>query len=110
MDLDRAKAKLNDGYCLWVGAGVTKQLWRDAPQWDEPTSKLEAKAELAEGPSGQYPERLQRCSDKLGPDIFRKYLRKIYYTDLCEAMLKRAAQSLNRSDMEFGAVVAALFD
>ena len=94
MDLDRAKVKLADGYCLWVGAGVTKQLWPGALQWDELTKKLEGLAELAEGQSAHYPERLQSCSVKLGADVFRKHLRKIYYTDLCEAMLRRAAQSL----------------
>jgi hypothetical protein len=98
MDLDRAKNNLKDGYCLWVGAGVTKQLWHDAPQWDELTKKMEAHAKLAEGPLGQYPERLQRCSDKLEPDVLRKYIRKIYYTNLCEAMLRRAAKSIDDGD------------
>src|ERR1700730_10171569 len=98
MDLDRAKNKLTDGYCLWVGAGVTKQLWHDAPQWGELTRELEARAELAGDSSASYPERLQRCSDKLGPDVFRKHLRKIYYTYLCEALLKRTVQWLNDGD------------
>jgi len=98
MDLDRAKNRLQDGYCLWVGAGVTKQLWPGAPQWGELTKKLEALAELGDDCSLQYPERLGRCSDKLGSDLFRKHLRKIYYTDLCEALLRRAAQSLEDGD------------
>src|SRR5271165_198616 len=98
MDLDRAKNRLQDGYCLWVGAGVTKQLWPGAPQWGELTKKLEALAELADDCSLQYPERLGRCSDKLGSDLFRRHLRKIYYTDLCEALLKRVAQSLEDGD------------
>jgi len=98
MNLGRAKAKLDDGYCLWVGAGVTKQLWRGALQWDELTKNIEVRAGLAGGRSGQFPERLQRCADTLGPDVFRRQLRKIYYTDLCEAMLRRAAQSINDDD------------
>jgi hypothetical protein len=95
MDFNRVKHKLDDGYSLWVGAGVTKQLWQDALQWDELTGNIEARAGLAKGLSGQFPERLQRCVDKLGPDAFRRALRKIYYTDFCEAMLRRAAQSIN---------------
>jgi hypothetical protein len=94
MDFNRAKRKLADGYCLWVGAGVTKQLWQGALQWDELTKKLEGLADLAADQSAPYPERLQRCSEKLGADEFRKWLRKIYYTELCEAMLRRAARSL----------------
>lgn len=99
MNLGRAKAKLDDGYCLWIGAGVTKQLWHGALQWDELTNNIEVCAGLAEGRSSQFPERLQRCADKLGPDVFRRHLRKIYYTDLCEAMLRRAAQSMNGEDV-----------
>jgi hypothetical protein len=98
MNLDQAEAKLHDGYCLWVGAGVTKQLWQGALQWDELTKNMEARAGLAKGRSSQFPERLQSCADKLGPDVFRRHLRKIYYTDLCEAMLRRAAQSINDQD------------
>jgi hypothetical protein len=98
MDLDRAKDGLQDGYCLWVGAGVTKQLWPGAPQWGELTKKLEALAELADDCSLQYPQRLGRCSEKLGSDLFRRHLRKIYYTDLCEALLKRVAQALEDGD------------
>jgi len=98
MNPGRAKAKLDDGYCLWVGAGVTKQLWQGALQWDELTKSIEARAGLTEGRSAQFPERLQLCADKLGPDVFRTYLRKIYFTDLCEAMLRRAVQSLNDGD------------
>jgi hypothetical protein len=98
MDLGRAKSKLRDGYCLWVGAGLTKQLWASALQWDELTKRLEARAELAEEPSARYPERLQRCSDKLGSAEFRRYLRRMYYTDLCESMLRKTAQALNGAD------------
>ena len=53
---------------------------------------------MADDCSLQYPERLGRCSDKLGSDLFRRHLRKIYYTDLCEALLKRVAQSLEDGD------------
>ena len=95
MNLGRAKAKLDDGYCLWIGAGVTKQLWQDALQWDELTKNIAARAGLAEDRSSQFPERLKHCADKLGPGVFRRHLRKIYYTDLCEAMLRRATQSMN---------------
>src|SRR6267378_7615739 len=70
--------------------GVTLTL-----QWDELTKNIEDRAGLAEGRSSQFPERLQSCADKLGPDVFRRHLRKIHYTDFCEAMLKRAAQSIN---------------
>jgi SIR2-like protein len=98
MNLGRAKAKLDDGYCIWVGAGVTKQLWQGALQWDELTKNIEVHAGLAEGRSSQFPERLQRCADKLGPDVFRRHLCKIYYTDLCEAMLRRVTQSMNDED------------
>ncbi|HEV3209878.1 MAG TPA: SIR2 family protein [Chthoniobacterales bacterium] len=97
MDFNRAKRKLADGYCLWVGAGVTKQLWQGALQWDELTKKLEDLADLAADQSAPYPERLQLCSEKLGADEFRKWLRKIYYTELCEAMLRRAARSLGEN-------------
>src|SRR6267378_6477413 len=98
MNLGRGKAALDDGYCLWVGAGVTKQLWQGALQWDELTKSMEARARLEKGRSSQLPERLQRCADKLRPDEFRRHLRKIYYTDLCEAMLRRAAQAINDED------------
>jgi hypothetical protein len=98
MDLDRAINKLKDGYCLWVGAGVTKQLWQSAPQWDELTKNLEDLAQLPARPAGEYADRLQRCADKLGPSVFRKHLRKIYYTDLYEALLQRTAQWLKAGD------------
>jgi hypothetical protein len=97
MDFNGVKHKLDDGYCLWVGAGVTKQLWQGSLQWDELTKNIEARAGL-EGRSSQFQERLQHCADKLGPDVFRRHLRKIYYTDLCEAMLKLAAQSIDDED------------
>jgi hypothetical protein len=89
MYLDRAKNRLQDGYCLWVGAGVTKQLWPGAPQWGELTKKLEALAELADDCSLQYPERLGRCSDKLGSDMFRKHLRE----DLLHRSLRGSAET-----------------
>jgi hypothetical protein len=98
MDLDRAINELKYGYCLWVGAGVTKQLWQGAPQWDELIKNLEDLAQLPARPAGEYPDRLQRCADKLGPSVFRKQLRKIYYTDLCEALLQRTAQWLKAGD------------
>src|SRR5262245_35726543 len=84
MDFNRAKQKLAEGHCLWVGAGVTKQLWPAALQWEELTRKLERLAGVTIPLSAHYPERLQSCSDKLGADVFRKHLRQIYYTDLCE--------------------------
>ena len=55
-------------------------------------------AGLDPDPLAHYPTRLQRSSEELGDPEFRRYLHKIYYTDLCEAILKRTNQWLNGGD------------
>ena len=62
------------------------------------TKDLEDLARLPARPASEYPDRLQRCADELGSSVFRKHLRQIYYTDLCEALLQRTAQWLKDGD------------
>lgn len=50
--LERALTALESGFCLWIGAGVTKQILADkklAPLWPELTRELEEEAGLIPG-------------------------------------------------------------
>ena len=55
---------LEEGFCLWVGAGVTRNVaagYADVPLWDEVTAEMEAAAGIATRPS-DFPARLDRAS------------------------------------------------
>ena len=97
MDVQQAIWAVSEGYCLWVGAGLTRQLsggHAAVPLWDEITSELESKAGIRKPGKKDFPTRLDRCMNKLGRNEFRSFLRHRYYTRLCEAILIQADLAL----------------
>lgn len=97
MDWNQAVATLEEGFCLWVGAGLTKHLAgkrATVPLWDELTMNLERVAGVVESKESDYPDRLESCKQKIGKDAFQKFLRKKYYTEFCYSLLKYAAELL----------------
>lgn len=87
--------QLEEGYCLWVGAGVTRTVaagHADVPLWDEVTAEMETAARIATSPGDDFPTRLERCLQALGEGAFRSRLRERYYTDLSEGILSQALE------------------
>jgi hypothetical protein len=97
MNVEEALCSVERGYCLWVGAGLTVQLAggpHHAPDWLGITRHMEQMAGLP--PSTQpNPERLEACATQLGTDIFRRELRKAYYTSLSKVLLAAAQRALD---------------
>jgi hypothetical protein len=86
MEFTEATVVLAEGYCLWVGAGLTRHITggrAKAPLWPEITRGLEGQAGLPLRDDHKYPERLQICFDRLGEAAFQRILRDNYYTQLC---------------------------
>jgi len=104
MELAKAVWNLEEGYCLWIGAGLTRQVAAGraaVPLWDELTLELESAAkESAAGieidESSDFPNRLDKCMTVLGESAFCQFIRERYYTSLCEALLLQA-DTLNDS-------------
>lgn len=97
MDWYPAIATLEQGFCLWVGAGLTKHFAGEGaavPLWDELTMNLERVAGVVVSAESDFPERLESCQQKIGKDVFQKLLRKTYYTEFCSSLLEYAAKSL----------------
>ena len=94
MDLDAAVWRLIEGYCLWVGAGVTRQAaagYASVPLWAQLTEEMESLADISPNPSDDYPSRLDRCKTSLGDVGFRAFLRQRYCTEMAVALLSQAA-------------------
>jgi hypothetical protein len=99
--LSQALWALEAGYCLWVGAGLTRQIAAGhaaVPLWDQITIELESAAGIQSGAGKDFPNRLDRCLKRLGENAFRSFLRERYYTNLCEAVLSQAKLSLDGED------------
>src|SRR5262249_50600632 len=112
-DVRQALWRLESGYCLWVGAGLTRQVAAGhaaVPLWDEVTRELETAAGIHGGEGGDFPTRLDGCLTRLGDKMFRAFLRERYYTRLCEALLAQADLALSADDYipEHVRAVAAL--
>ncbi len=92
--LDYAIWMINEGYCLWVGAGVTRQLAgakTSVPLWGRLTEELETASGVFIPEEGDFPSRLGKCKALLGETAFHGFLRARYYTELCCAVLSQAA-------------------
>lgn len=101
MEFTEATVVLEEGYCLWVGAGLTRQITggrTKAPLWPEITQALESQAGLPLRNDNKYPERLQICFDRVGEAAFQKILRDTYYTQLCLALMTYAAELSNSEE------------
>lgn len=101
MDLYEATAVLEEGFCLWVGAGLTLQIasgHASVPLWPELTQEMERSFELAERADPDYPERLDACLSRAGEVEFRRFLRQRYYTGLSAGLLASAAEHVDRAD------------
>src|SRR5215216_3120567 len=101
MQLDEAVWALEAGYCLWVGAGLTRQVAAGhtaVPLWDQLTLELESAAGIESDQSSDFPDRLDKCMTLLGESAFGHFLRERYYTSLCEALLLQAASLLDSED------------
>lgn len=92
---------LEGGYCLWIGAGLTRQIAAgraDVPLWDQLTKQMEKAAGIEPGDSQDFPNRLDACWLAMGEGPFRVFLRKSYYTELCVALLSQAAEYVEKDD------------
>jgi hypothetical protein len=101
VDLYEATTVLEEGFCLWVGAGLTLQIasgHASVPLWPKVTQEMERTFELAERSDPEYPERLDKCRRRAGDEQFRRFLRERYYTGLSAGLLTSAAQHLDRAD------------
>lgn len=99
VSLDEAVWAINQGYCLWVGAGVTRQLAggeTSVPLWSTLTKELESAAGIPSPEQGDFPSRLDRCKAMLGETAFRSFLRERYYTKLCCAVLSQSVAVVDR--------------
>ncbi|MCE3225153.1 MAG: hypothetical protein K0S58_3333 [Nitrospira sp.] len=99
--LTQALWALEGGYCLWVGAGLTRQVAAGhaaVPLWDQITLALESAAGIQSGDGRDFPTRLDRCLTLLGEKAFRDFLRERYYTRLCQAVLSQANLFLDTKD------------
>ncbi len=100
MELKEALTVLaRDGYCLWVGAGVTKQLSSAGDElaydWHELVERLELTAGLtAPVFPATLPERIQVIESKLGRVAFQKRLRELLMTRLAESIMQAAEKDL----------------
>lgn len=102
MEFNEAVLVMEEGFCLWVGAGLSKQIsggYADVPLWEQITSDMEKDAGLVDIIENiDYPNRLQKCYDAVGHKDFHKILRKKYYTELCKAILIQADDRVNLED------------
>jgi hypothetical protein len=101
MELSEAVWALEGGYCLWVGAGITRQIaagYAEVPLWDQVTHKVELAAKVEPIEGEDLPTRLDRCLGVLGHDVFRGLLREWYYTQLSEALLSQALDFAKAED------------
>jgi hypothetical protein len=101
MDLDEATTVMEEGFCVWVGAGLTLQIasgHANVPLWPKLTQEMERTFGLAERSDPDYPERLDACSRRAGDEQFRRFLRERYYTGLSAGLLTSAAEHLDRVD------------
>lgn len=82
-----------DGYCLWVGAGVSKHLSRSEgqlaiPMWHELTEHLEGEAHLQPLEiEVSFPERIERVHRRLGVREFQAILRTKILNGLADSIL-----------------------
>ncbi len=82
MELESALTRLRaNSYCLWIGAGVTKQLslmgTTVAPDWNELTTALEAEASIVPDDATSLPLRMNRCQTELGLSQFQQAVRRL---------------------------------
>src|SRR4051812_45810228 len=78
MNVKEALWRLEGGYCLWDGAGVTRQVvagHTDVPLWAQLTQEMEAAAGVDSRADEDFPTRLDRCDAGLGHEEFRSLLR-----------------------------------
>ncbi len=101
MELAEAVWGLESGYCLWIGAGLTRQVAAGhtvVPLWDQLTLELESAVGIENDERSDFPNRLDRCMTLLGESAFCHFLRERYYTSLCEALLLQAATLTDSED------------
>jgi hypothetical protein len=113
IELAEALWALEAGYCLWVGAGLTRQVaagQAGVPLWEQITQELETAAGISAATGKDFPHRLDECLIRLGDEKFRSFLRERYYTSLCVALLSQADQLLEADDFipDHARAVAAL--
>jgi hypothetical protein len=101
VDLDGALWALEEGYCLWVGAGVSRHVAAKraaVPLWEELTRELETEAGLGPGERRDLPSRLDCCRSAIGDKRFRHHLRRRYLTELAAAILLQANDHVGREE------------
>jgi hypothetical protein len=79
------------GYCLWLGAGVSKQLSGGTgvqiPLWGELVTSLEAQLHIPAAGKMSWPDRLNRIRWKVGPGDFQRLLRVNIAVPVAAALL-----------------------
>ena len=101
MDLTTALAKLRNGYCLWIGAGVGVHIGGKAvPGWPALVQSLESSAKLAAHPADMtHPERIERCLAELRRLSFQRHLRTAIVQPLSAAIASMADSHADASDV-----------
>lgn len=101
MELSDALWALESGFCLWVGAGITKQVAAgkaSVPLWDQVAHEMESVAGVEPFEDEDVPTRLDRCLHAIGGDAFGSHLREWFYTDLSAGLLSHAVEFVDAED------------
>ncbi len=95
-ELDKLR---NDGYCLWVGAGVTKQLaGACVPDWRGLVEQIETHARIS-NPAASFPERLDDCLEKIDREKFQSHIRNLIYEPTKNAIRELAKKSTDPANV-----------
>lgn len=105
MNIDDAfKIMRNEGYCLWIGAGVTKHLAGPSSYqpflWEDLVIKLEEEAEIIFSGKGDFTKRLDAVFDKLGNERCSKKIRKLVVDPLVLAIIEMADKHIEEHTMD----------
>jgi len=81
----------SDGYCLWVGAGVSLHLAgiNNLPLWPELIDNLQAETTI-NNLKGEYPDQLLQLLNIVGRTRFQRYLRENILEQLSKSIIQQA--------------------
>ncbi len=81
----------SDGYCLWVGAGVSLHLagFNGLPLWSDLVKELQAETTI-EDLEGDYPSQLLQLLNSVGRTRFQRFLRENILEKLSKSIINQA--------------------
>lgn len=81
----------SDGYCLWVGAGVSLHLAGSykLPLWPELIKGLQAETSI-KNHVGEYPDQLFQLLKVVGRTRFQRYLRENILEEISKGIIEQA--------------------